>query len=298
MRSLAPFVTSSAEITCLLRAKSFNEKKALFKTDDFVAVLISNTFTSFSSKMVKAFSFGSDILGLGAPAGVYEYIVARTRYIDNIFRSLPKKFKQVFIIGAGFDSRACRFQQELAKTKIYECDHPNLQLKKKAIFEELDIPLPANMTFIPIDFTENNLGESLKRCLIPPGETSLFVLEGLLCYLDELQVTALFSAIAQHAGPQSEIVFDYVHTDALTDDFNGGETLQYIDNNDDWSRHWTFGFSPGEVSVFLEKCHFSLIEDIDSQAMERLLLADTHEHDPVHILRSQSLVRAKKNNYQ
>src|SRR5476649_1280654 len=161
-RSLAPFVSASAEITCLLRAKSFNEKRPLFKTDDFVAVLISDTFTSFSARMVKAFSFGTDILGLGAPPGVYEYIVARTRYIDDIFRSLPSKFRQVFIIGAGFDSRACRFHQILQNTRVYECDHPNLQLKKKAIFEKLDILFPENVTFVPTDLTENNFGDGLK----------------------------------------------------------------------------------------------------------------------------------------
>ncbi|MEA9389191.1 hypothetical protein SJI19_01265 [Acerihabitans sp. TG2] len=57
--------------------------------------------------------------------------------------------------------------------------------------------------------------EIINLCLIPQGEACFFVLEGLLCYLDETQVEALFSAMAQHAGPLSEIVLDYVHAEVL-----------------------------------------------------------------------------------
>jgi len=295
--SLSSFVSASAEITCLLRAKSFNEKVAIFKTDDFIAVPISNTFTSFSAKMIKAFLFSENILGLGMPPGAYEYIVARTHYLDQIFSTLSKKYKQVFIFGAGFDSRSCRFQQQLTHARVYECDHPDMQLKKKAVFEKIGIPFPPNVEFIPMDFAENDVAEIVNRRLIPKGETCLFILEGLLCYLDEKQVDALFSAIAQHAGPLSEIIFDYVHAEALRGDNNHRETVKYIDNIDELSRYWTFGLAQGQVKQFLKKFDFSVIEDIDSKAMERVFFADDLTHKSLHIMSSQSLVRAEKCHY-
>ena len=58
-----------------------------------------------------------------AAKGIYEYVIARTKYIDAVFRqSLSDRVSQILIFGAGFDTRALRFQDEARQTKIFELD--------------------------------------------------------------------------------------------------------------------------------------------------------------------------------
>jgi O-methyltransferase involved in polyketide biosynthesis len=59
---------------------------------------------------------------------MYEYIIARTKYIDAAFiQALKQDFDQVVIFGAGLDSRELRFQDINQATKIFELDAPITQ---------------------------------------------------------------------------------------------------------------------------------------------------------------------------
>jgi O-methyltransferase involved in polyketide biosynthesis len=47
------------------------------------------------------------------PKGIYEYVIARTKYFDAVFiEALENSFDQIVIFGAGFDSRALRFSKD------------------------------------------------------------------------------------------------------------------------------------------------------------------------------------------
>ena len=39
------------------------------------------------------------------------------------------------ILGAGYDSRAFRFENELGGVKVFELDHPGTQARKKQLLE-------------------------------------------------------------------------------------------------------------------------------------------------------------------
>jgi len=69
--------------------------------------------------------------------GVYYYVNARTHHIDTLLKQAAKnRAKQVVILGAGYDSRAYRFYNEVPKVKFFEVDFPaTLQYKKKKIAE-------------------------------------------------------------------------------------------------------------------------------------------------------------------
>lgn len=66
-----------------------------------------------------------------APAGIYEYVIARTKYIDAVFkRALSEQFDQILLFGAGFDTRALRFQAAAQHTRIFELDASPTQQAK------------------------------------------------------------------------------------------------------------------------------------------------------------------------
>ena len=62
--------------------------------------------------------------------GVANSIAARVRYFDDfVAESLNDGFKQLVILGAGYDTCAYRMEG-IEKVKVFEVDHPNTQPEK------------------------------------------------------------------------------------------------------------------------------------------------------------------------
>ncbi len=59
--------------------------------------------------------------------GLWEFLVARERYIDDYLETrLSEGLEQLVILGAGYDARAYRFEA-LKAGKVFEVDHPALR---------------------------------------------------------------------------------------------------------------------------------------------------------------------------
>jgi methyltransferase (TIGR00027 family) len=110
-----------------------------------------------------------------APKGVYEYVIARTKYIDQVFtEAVEQGVEQVLIFGAGFDSRSIRLLRDDSTVKVFEVDAEVTQKAKLGRFKEVDILVPHNTTYIAIDFNKDNPKELLsanrfrrgRRCLL------------------------------------------------------------------------------------------------------------------------------------
>ena len=58
-------------------------------------------------------------------------VASRTRYIDDyLHECIDDEIKQLVILGAGYDSRAYRFDDLKGKVKVFELDHPATQKVK------------------------------------------------------------------------------------------------------------------------------------------------------------------------
>ncbi|CNH55041.1 class I SAM-dependent methyltransferase [Yersinia mollaretii] len=283
--------SATAELTCLLRAKSYGEKKPHLKSDDYVAVILSQTFHSLFSMMQKTFLLGDDVLNLATPAGIYPYIVARTLYIDAIFQKTAGRFSKIFILGAGYDSRAIRFYHALQHSRIFEIDHPAMQQHKIEKLSEVHISPPSNLTFLPIDFNQQNLADTLANFPLQTGEKCLFLLEGLLMYLEPAQVKTLLSAISDYSSDGSQIIFDFVYENLLVDEheltdhppLNSGygmkESHEYgvkesIEGVRTIGEAWTFGIAAQRIDRFLQQYGFTLLDRADAHELEKRLFTD------------------------
>ncbi len=290
-----PFFSSTAEMTCLLRAKSFGETRARYKGDDFIAVLLAQARTSFSSMIQKSFLLGPDASFPTVPPGTYEYILARTNYLDGLINTLPAGIVQVFILGAGYDSRACRFQQTLKNYTVYECDHPDMQARKKELFRKIDIDFPINVHFIPIDFARQNLCQRLVELNIAKGQICFFIIEGLLCYLTQQQVDTLFTAISIHGGAQSRVAFDYMYRQILDNETRDAGAASYAEAVKGLGEAWLSGITKGTVSRYLAKFGFSIIEETTARDLTGHLFTDDRQRAAARIMELFSLVYAQKN---
>ncbi len=97
----------TAQYTCISRAVSYAERREACKGPDHIAFQLIPCFFRIVLRLPGAARFFGRIT---APKGIYEYVIARTRFMDAQFRAvLESGFDQVVIFGAGFDSRAQRF---------------------------------------------------------------------------------------------------------------------------------------------------------------------------------------------
>jgi O-methyltransferase involved in polyketide biosynthesis len=72
-----------------------------------------------------------------------------------------------------------------------------------------------NPVFVPIDFDRESLRARLDASGFHKDQRSLFILEGLLMYLQPESVEATFRAIQDYGAKNSWVAFDYVHASVL-----------------------------------------------------------------------------------
>lgn len=83
--------------------------------------------------------------------GIYEYVLARTAFFDNVFLdALKENIPQIVVLGAGYDTRAYRFQKLNNTTKIIELDISTTQNRKKKCLKKAQIDRPKHVTLVPI----------------------------------------------------------------------------------------------------------------------------------------------------
>lgn len=141
------------------------------------------------------------------------FIVARCRFMDDLlFDSLGQGLQQLVILGAGFDSRAYRFDRLQDGIKVFEVDHPATQhAKLKKLGRILGSgSLPGYITFVPVDFTHDTLEARLLEYGYADGLKTLFIWEGVTMYLDAPAVDRTLAFVAHHSAPGSAVVFDYL----------------------------------------------------------------------------------------
>jgi len=146
-------------------------------------------------------------------SGELGFIVARCRYMDDVLaEALDHGIRQLVILGAGFDSRAYRFDQLKDRVKVFEVDHPaTQQVKMKKLGHILGTGgLPSYITFVPVDFTRETLAARLPECGYTERFKTLFIWEGVTMYLDAPSVDCTLAFVASHSAPGSTIIFDYM----------------------------------------------------------------------------------------
>jgi len=256
----------TAEMTCVSRAASYFEKKLQYKSDDYIAPKLLPLFLFL---LIKVGAIRRIYKNKLSPKGIYEYVIARTKFIDAIFRNaVTNGFDQVLILGAGFDSRGIRFLKDDSTMKVFELDAPVTQTAKINQLRNRKIPINKNIIFIPIDFDKESLRDKLIDSGFDKKKRSLFILEGLIMYLNQEAVDSTFKTIGEFAGTNSEIVFDYIYASVLRREnlyFGENEILDIVAKANE---AWTFGIEKGEIEVFLRKYNFRLIGNHDSEDLE------------------------------
>ena len=204
-----------------------------------------------------------------APKGIYEYVIARTKYIDSVFMdALEKGFDQIVIFGAGFDSRAQRFNHLNRLTRIFELDAPITQEEKLKAFNKKNIMIPKNLIFVPINFNKDSLAEKLTEAGFEEGRKSLFLLEGVTMYLSDAAIDRTFTFIRDVSGKGSWVVFDYIFAGVLRQENRYYGEKDIFRTVSKAGETWSFALEEGEIEDFLHRYGFNLKDHSDAQELE------------------------------
>lgn len=143
--------------------------------------------------------------------GGYEYFIARTAYMDGVVeQALRDNLPQIVFLGAGYDTRACRFSDLIRDTRLFELDMPATQQHKRGLMAQASIEIPPQLTFVALDFNRDSLAAALHAAGYSATARTLFVWEGVTYYLPSQTVEETLAFIRQESAPGSVVCFDYM----------------------------------------------------------------------------------------
>jgi len=193
--------------------------------------------------------------------GAVGFIIGRERYIDEYLKDrLSEGLDQVVLLGAGFDTRAFRIPG-IERTRVFEVDQGATQAVKLERLKKVIDPLPAHVTFVPADLNTQPVGERLRSSGYDERGKTLFIWQGVTYFLGTEGIDSTLAFIADHSGPGSSVIFDYVYNDVLRDTTKGyGKTLARAGKVS--GEPYVFGIDRDQVGPFLAQRRFHDVLDI------------------------------------
>ena len=137
------------------------------------------------------------------------FLIARSRYAeDTLAAAVAHGITQYVLLGAGLDTFA--YRNPYPHLHVFEVDRPATQQWKLELLDRSNIPIPSNLTYVPIDFEHETLPEQLQAAGFNPQLPTFFAWLGVVPYLSESAVFAALGFVASLPGG-GEVVFDYAN---------------------------------------------------------------------------------------
>ena len=264
--------SNTAGYTCFSRACATREKEERFRGPDTMAEIF---LPAFAKVILNVPVLRKAFMGKIAPSGIYEYVIARTKLLDEIFLDgLAKRVHQIVILGAGMDTRALRFANKNEGTIIIELDIEKTQRPKIEIYKRKQIALPDELVFARIDFNQESLSDVLMSAGYQKGEQSLFLWEGVCMYLNSDAVDSTLSFVRESSQKGSRIAFDYIYGSVLRQENKYYGEKEIFETVSRAGEDWTFGIEEGEIEKFLTERGFSMVSHYTPCELEERYFRD------------------------
>jgi methyltransferase (TIGR00027 family) len=134
------------------------------------------------------------------------------------------------ILGAGLDSFVYRRLDLVKVLRVFEVDHPATQAWKRTRLQEAGIELPPNLSFVPVDFEQQSLIDSLRMSGYRTDTPGLFSWLGVTVYLTP---DAIFNTLRTAAAlaPGTEIILQYYRAAPMATVAGGAAARHYGGSN-------------------------------------------------------------------
>jgi methyltransferase (TIGR00027 family) len=214
-------------------------------------------------------------------AAMRAFMVCRARFAEDVLAAGVRTHNigQALVLGAGLDTFALR--NPYPGLHVFEVDHPATQSWKRQLLAEANITPPEALTFVPVDFERQSLRQQLLHAGFDFAVPTATAWLGVVPYL----TPEAFAATARVLGrlpAGSSVVFDYSqprevlsHVEQLMLDSlsarvaKAGEPFQLF-------------FTPAELAEELARFELTVVEDLDSAALNARYLANRTDGLELH----------------
>jgi methyltransferase (TIGR00027 family) len=210
--------------------------------------------------------------GLDTPAtrGMRHLIAARSRFAEDALATAvtERGARQYVLLGAGLDTFAHRNPFAGQGVRVFEVDHPATQAWKRRRLAEAGLEPAATLTFAPVDFETETLGQGLAAAGFDAAAPTVFAWLGVVIYLSREAVLETLAWIGALPGG-AEVVFDYgVPLSA----YPAGERAYHARREARvaaMGEPWITRFEPVEMAGLLQARGFTEVEDLGPAAIAR-----------------------------
>jgi methyltransferase (TIGR00027 family) len=201
--------------------------------------------------------------------GLGSFVIARSRYMDDYLQTcINSGLEQLVILGAGYDSRAYRFNELKEGIKVFEVDHPATQKAKMEKLKKIFGNLPDHVIFISIHFNREKLHKKLFENGYDKTLKTLFIWEGVTYYITAEAVDETLAFLANNSGTGSSIIFDYLPPSVVNraSELKGAKGVRkQVERS---GEPLTFGIEEETIEEFLFKRGFCQVENVRSESFK------------------------------
>lgn len=252
-------VSQTAMLIASLRALACYEDDPLIQGNDYLAEL----FLSEDKRTALKTADYRPAIKKAIPEGLYEYVIARTKYFDELFlQYLNQQIPQIVLLGAGYDSRAYRYANQIKNSKIYEVDASSTQKLKCQILKDNELKIHPNVLYVTADFEQDDWFQGLYDAGFESALQTLYICEGVTFYLSPESVDSMLSLLRQYSLTGSVLSFDYQHRDNENTLIDTGLKDENI----------KFGLNVLECNHYLRSLGYFVIEKVDCEEMSNRYL--------------------------
>jgi methyltransferase (TIGR00027 family) len=192
----------------------------------------------------------------------YSFLFFRTKKIDQLVKDNIENVEQFVILGAGFDLRSIRYNND--KLKVFELDKKNTQKIKLDTLRKAKI-ITNNISYIEFDLNNSDWSIDLIKQGFKKNKKTLFLFESVGCYLEENIVNNILTTINNISSKGSIVIQDlystrFLHQDEFQRVKRGKKLIQNFGEN------WNFTINmdnnvESEIYKLLEKNNLIPLEN-------------------------------------
>jgi methyltransferase (TIGR00027 family) len=221
------------------------------------------------------------------------FIAARSRFSEDALAAcVARGVRQIVILGAGLDTFSLRNPFSDAGVRVFEVDYPATQAWKRERLKEAGLPLPASLTFVPVDFERQSLAEGLVGAGFRSDCPAFFQWLGVVVYLSREAILVTLDVIA--SIPASAVVFEYTEPFENHSPERRAHLVAIAERVAARGEPWLSFFNPTELSAILRDKGFANIEDLGFAEMvnrySSALAAGLRSRPGGHVVRAERAV--------
>jgi methyltransferase (TIGR00027 family) len=185
------------------------------------------------------------------------HVVVRSRWAeDRLAEAVRHGVGQYVILGAGLDTFAYRQPPWAHDLRIFEVDQPASQQAKRACLARAGIVIPANVTFVAVDFDVDSLKHSLVTNGLRADAPVFFSWLGVTMYLEETAIDDVLRVVSS-LPHETEIVFTFATKEMAPVDGIGSVLAAMAAAV---GEPWHMYFDPDELVARLKQIGFRAVQ--------------------------------------